>query len=217
MAGNLSPVWYQRRPGPSCRHVHRRSYSIVESDPQELRKTLSSPDPVISFWRDFPKQDICQKEITPPDFHAKKSHTPWNYAICNFYSLLIKYQCQHSHRHYVLTSGAQAGIKPPALSPGTPSRPPAMIIVGVLRVRPWLAEQWKSYDKFEKWKSKWPKRRIEDGLLQKIGLKRRDNDENLKWRGWGGVMQKVGTSPKGSTPSTGESRSIACNCNWISS
>ena len=24
-------------------------------------------------------------------------------------------------------------------------------------------------------------------------------------------MQKVGTSPKGSTPSTGDSRSIACN------
>ena len=94
MVGNLSPVWYQRRPGPSCRHVHMRSYSIEESDPRVLRKTLNSPDPVIFLLRDFPRQDICQKEITPLDFHAKKSHTPWNYAICNFNSLLIKHQYQ---------------------------------------------------------------------------------------------------------------------------
>ena len=72
MVGN-SPVWCQRSPGSSCRHVQRRSYSIVELDPRELRKTLSSPDPEIFLLRNFPRQDIVQKEIIPPDFQAKKS------------------------------------------------------------------------------------------------------------------------------------------------
>ena len=165
MVDNPSPVWYQRRPGPSCQHVHRQSYSIVESDPQELRKTLNSPDPEIFLLRNFPRQDIVQKEIIPPDFQAKKSRNlglrnlqllcPPNQTSMSTFTPPLCTDLWSASRHQASSIESRNAVKTSSYDHRW--CPESSTMIGRTEkktsVKWWIC-------KITPWKSKWPEQRI---------------------------------------------------------
>lgn len=117
------PEWYQCRSGPSCPRVHRLSCSAAQLDLPMPRRILNFP---------VPEDEIGHNWYWlwgNPQFNKVSSSSPQSpkspstILLISFHIITIL---------KMFTSGAQAGISPPTFMPGTPSRPPAMIIVGVL-------------------------------------------------------------------------------------